>query len=61
MKTKSNHTTTIDDFLWYKMKVISVNKSKKQYTTVGNLIEEGLEYICKRNKKFLPPDLQHKE
>jgi len=61
MRIRTNHTTSLDDEMWYKLKVISVNKSKKQYTTLNVLLEEGMMYIIHKYKKYLPQDLQDKE
>ena len=61
MKIRTNHTTTVDDNLWYLAKVIAMAKSKKEYTTLNTLIEEGLEYIIKKNQKLLPLELQEKK
>jgi hypothetical protein len=54
-------TTSIDQDLWLRIKIIADTMNKRRYTRPNDLVEIGLEYVIKEYEQYLPDEYKLKE
>lgn len=58
---RKNINTTLDEDLWYELKLISWKMSKyKRQIYVNDLVEEGMRYIINKYNSYLPEGYKNK-